>query len=176
MSDRENIALVEPYLACWRAGDADAFAPLFAEDAVSQDGPQPPVHGRDAVLASLARVFASFEFLDTEVRHVVAAGDVVLTERVDRHRNRATGREAVISLAGICQVLDAIERHGGYVFKATGDAFYAAFARATDVVTAAVAQTLGIDLWTGDESKHRAIAGRLPLVTWIGDFGGLGTR
>ena len=33
---------------------------------------------------------------------------------------------------------EAIERHGGHVFKTIGDAFYAAFARATDAVAAAV--------------------------------------
>src|SRR5215213_11075648 len=35
-------------------------------------------------------------------------------------------------------VREAIERHGGYVFKTMGDAFYAAFNTATDGVRAAV--------------------------------------
>ena len=35
-------------------------------------------------------------------------------------------------------VREATERHGGFVFKTMGDAFYAAFARATDAVAAAV--------------------------------------
>jgi len=36
-------------------------------------------------------------------------------------------------------VREAIERHGGFVFKTMGDAFYAAFTRATDAIAAAVA-------------------------------------
>src|SRR5215217_327452 len=36
-------------------------------------------------------------------------------------------------------VRDAIERYGGHVFKTMGDAFYAAFARATDAIASAVA-------------------------------------
>ena len=36
-------------------------------------------------------------------------------------------------------VRDAIEAHGGHVFKTVGDAFYAAFATAPDALAAALA-------------------------------------
>src|SRR5215218_5044310 len=44
---------------------------------------------------------------------------------------------------------EAIGRHGGYVFKTMGDAFYAAFARAPDAVAAAVAaqRALAAEPW-----------------------------
>lgn len=42
-----------------------------------------------------------------------------------------------------------------------------------DAQFVAVAQLLGIDLWTGDTSMLRAIGGRIASVRWIGDFRGL---
>ena len=46
---------------------------------------------------------------------------------------------------------EAIERHGGYVFKTVGDAFCAAFARATDAVVAATTaqRALATEDWVG---------------------------
>ena len=62
---------------------------------------------------------------------------------------------------------DAIQRHGGYVFKTMGDAFYAAFARATDAVMAAVAaqRALAAEPW-GEASPGRV---RMALHTGAAD-------
>jgi len=46
-------------------------------------------------------------------------------------------------------IRDAIEKHGGYVVKTTGDGFHAAFATAHDAVSAAVdaQRALGAEPW-----------------------------
>ncbi len=106
MAESENIALVEHFLQCWRGGDAAAFGPLFTEDAVYQDGPRPPVQGREAIVAFIARIYSGWEFLDTQVRHLAAAGDIVFVERVDRWRNRTSGREGTIPAASVFEVRD----------------------------------------------------------------------
>src|SRR5215218_3122874 len=64
-------------------------------------------------------------------------------------------------------VRDAVERHGGHVFKTLGDAFYAAFARATDAVMAAVAaqRALAAESW-GEASPGRV---RMALHTGTAD-------
>jgi class 3 adenylate cyclase len=64
-------------------------------------------------------------------------------------------------------VRDAIERHGGHIFKTVGDAFYAAFARVSDAVTAAVAaqRALATEPW-GDAGPGRV---RMALHTGAAD-------
>src|SRR5215207_8912657 len=61
-------------------------------------------------------------------------------------------------------VRDAVERHGGHVFKTLGDAFYAAFARATDAVMAAVAAQRAL----AAESWGAAGAGRVRMALHTG--------
>jgi len=83
MADGENVALIRRFLeACARA-DADEFASYFTEDAVWWNAPWSPVAGRAAIREALRRGAARMTALPWEVRHIVAAGDVVLTERVD---------------------------------------------------------------------------------------------
>jgi limonene-1,2-epoxide hydrolase len=79
----ENKALIRRFLeACVRA-DAEEFAGYFTEDAVWWNAPWPPVVGRAAISETLRRGAAQLTALPWEVRHLVAAGAVVLTERVD---------------------------------------------------------------------------------------------
>src|SRR5215207_8418442 len=61
-------------------------------------------------------------------------------------------------------VRDAVERHGGHVFKTLGDAFYAAFARATDAVAAAVAAQRAL----ADAAGGAADAGRVRMALHTG--------
>lgn len=77
------VALVRRFLeACARA-DPEEFAGYFAEDAVGWNAPWRAVVGRDAIRDTLRRGTERVTALSWEVRHIVADGDVVLTERVD---------------------------------------------------------------------------------------------
>ncbi|HYZ09151.1 MAG TPA: nuclear transport factor 2 family protein [Pseudonocardiaceae bacterium] len=79
----ETIALIRRFLeACVRA-DAEEFAGYFTEDAVWWNAPWSPVTGREAIRETLRRGAARMTARPWEVRHIVAEGDVVLTERVD---------------------------------------------------------------------------------------------
>jgi len=78
-----NLALVRRFLeACVRA-DPDEFAGYFVEDAVWWNAPWQPVQGRDAIRETLRRGAEQMRALPWELLHIAAAGDVVLTERVD---------------------------------------------------------------------------------------------
>src|SRR5215211_7542640 len=59
---------------------------------------------------------------------------------------------------------EAIERHGGHIFKTMGDAFYAAFARATDAVAAAVEVQRAL----ASESWGAASPGRVRMALHAG--------
>ena len=71
--------------ACVRA-DVDEFADFFTDDAVWWNSPWQPVVGRDAIRETLRRGAERMTALPWEIRHIVAEGDTVLTERVDHFK------------------------------------------------------------------------------------------
>jgi limonene-1,2-epoxide hydrolase len=83
MDQSENIALIECFIdACARA-EPDEFASYFTEDAVWWNAPWNAIHGRAAIRETLRRGAARMTALPWEIRHIVANGDIVLTERID---------------------------------------------------------------------------------------------
>ena len=83
MNKPENIALIERFIdACARA-DLDEFASYFTEDAVWWNAPWNAIHGRAAIRETLRRGAARMTALPWEIRHIVANGAIVLTERID---------------------------------------------------------------------------------------------
>jgi len=68
--------------ACVRA-DPEEFASYFCEDAVWWNSPWRAVEGREAIRETLRRGAKQMTALPWEIRHIVADGDVVMTERVD---------------------------------------------------------------------------------------------
>lgn len=80
---QKNIELISQFIqACVRA-DPDEFASYFTEDAIWWNSPWPPVKGRDAIRETLRRGSQKMAALPWEIRHIVADGNVVLTERGD---------------------------------------------------------------------------------------------
>jgi limonene-1,2-epoxide hydrolase len=83
MENAQAVALIRRFIeACVRA-DCDEFASYFAEDAEWWNAPWEPVRGREAIRETLRRGAQRMKALPWEIRHVVADGKVVLTERVD---------------------------------------------------------------------------------------------
>ena len=74
---------VEAFIQAWPAGDADTLAAFFSEDAVYNNGPFEPVIGRAAIVASLASFMAMGGDVSVDLLHLVADGEIVLTERID---------------------------------------------------------------------------------------------
>lgn len=74
---------VDAFVAAWPTGDATPMAALFAEDASYRNGPHEPVHGRDAIAATLAGFMAMGGEVAVELIHVLADDHVVMTERID---------------------------------------------------------------------------------------------
>ncbi|MGA9564504.1 MAG: limonene-1,2-epoxide hydrolase family protein [Candidatus Korobacteraceae bacterium] len=83
MDNAESVALVRRFLEASVRADCDEFASYFTEDAVWSNAPWEPVRGREAIRDTLRRGAQSMIALPWELRHIVADGDVVLTERVD---------------------------------------------------------------------------------------------
>ena len=84
MSESENIDLIRRFCAAWATPDIAKLLAFFTDDAVYHNMPVQPVQGKDAIKGIIEQFMAPFERGDWEIRHIAAAGDVVLTERVDR--------------------------------------------------------------------------------------------
>ena len=75
--------LVERFCGLWEKNDLDGIIDCFASDAVYHNIPLDPVEGVDAIRATIAGFTTGVERIEFRVLHIAAAGDVVLTERVD---------------------------------------------------------------------------------------------
>jgi len=84
MSEAENIDLVRKFCAAWEKGDIAAIVGFFTDDAIYHNMPIQPIQGKDAIKGVIEQFMAPFERAEFIVTHIAAAGDVVLTERIDR--------------------------------------------------------------------------------------------
>jgi len=76
-------AIVREFCDTWARGDLDAIMAFFADDAVYHNIPVAPVTGVDVIRQTIAGFTTGVDKVAFEVKHLVADGDVVLTERVD---------------------------------------------------------------------------------------------
>jgi limonene-1,2-epoxide hydrolase len=79
----DNVYLIRRFIEVCVRADADEFASYFCEDAVWWNSPWKPIEGREAIREALRRGAEQMTALPWEIRHIVAGGDVVMTERVD---------------------------------------------------------------------------------------------
>lgn len=81
MADAAEV--VREFCDAWANGDLDALIERFTDDAVYHNIPVDPVSGKEAIRATIAGFTTGVESVEFRVLHLAAAGDVVLTERVD---------------------------------------------------------------------------------------------
>ena len=84
MAESDNIELVRRFCAAWANLDIPKMMDFFTDDAIYHNMPIQPIQGKDAIKSVIEQVVAPFERTDWEITHIVASGDVVLTERIDR--------------------------------------------------------------------------------------------
>jgi limonene-1,2-epoxide hydrolase len=82
----EPLDVVTRFCAAWQDVDLDEILSFLGDDAVYHNIPLDPVTGKDAIRATIAGFTAGVERIEFDVLHiaVTSAGNVVLTERVDR--------------------------------------------------------------------------------------------
>ena len=77
------LAVVSSFCAAWSRLDIDELMGYFRDDAVYHNIPVDPVAGLENIKATIVGFTAGWDRVEFEVRHAVATGDVVLTERID---------------------------------------------------------------------------------------------
>jgi limonene-1,2-epoxide hydrolase len=82
MSDATDLIL--RFCDEWGKGaDIDTLCSYFTDDAVYHNIPVDPVVGRDAIKATITMFTTGVERMEFRVTNIAAAGNVVMTERVD---------------------------------------------------------------------------------------------
>ena len=94
------------FTAAWPTGDAARLGRFFSEDAEYRNGPIEPVHGREAIVADLARMMSLGGEVDAVIRHLLSDGAVVMTERIDYVR--LGGKTAGLMIAGVFEIHDGL--------------------------------------------------------------------
>ena len=94
------------FMTAWPTGDAATLSRFFSEEAEYCNGSLDPIHGREAIVADLARMMSLGGEVDADIRHLLSDGAVVMTERVDYVR--LGGKTAGLRIAGVFEVHDGV--------------------------------------------------------------------
>lgn len=85
----DNARIVRDFIHAWSRLDADELADFFTEDGVYHNIPIQAVVGRENVRAMIKGFLGSWQETDWEIRTLLASGDTVVVERVDRIKSSA---------------------------------------------------------------------------------------
>lgn len=114
-STLENTQVVDALIEAYNASDADAFANLFAEDAVAYEHPGVPAQvGRESIRAFYKAGFAAHPENRTVVLHRIVIGNYVIDHEQVR---RSPAHEPFETLAinevrdGLVRRLDLVRKH-----------------------------------------------------------------
>jgi limonene-1,2-epoxide hydrolase len=81
---QRNEQTIRAFIAAWSRLDATELAGYFAEDGCYYNMPTQPVRGRDNVESFIGQFLATWTATDWEILNIMAAGDVVIAERLDK--------------------------------------------------------------------------------------------
>ena len=80
----DNVQIIRDFIGAWSRLDSVELASYFTADGCYYNMPTQPVKGRENVQKFIAGFIANWASTDWEILHLVAQGDVVFCERVDR--------------------------------------------------------------------------------------------
>ena len=84
--------------------DAKRLGSYFTDDAVYHNIPLAPISGREAIEKTLGGMGAAMQSAGWVVKHQLAAGNVVMNERVDRFT--AGGKKVEVPVVGVFELRD----------------------------------------------------------------------
>ena len=98
--------IVRDFSAAWGRADLDFIMDAFAEDAIYHNMPMQALEGKAAIRAGIeAFLKQSPAGIDFEIVNQVAAGNLVMNERIDTFENE--GNKTAAPVAGFFQIDDA---------------------------------------------------------------------
>ena len=100
----DNIAIVEKFCAAFARRDSAELIEYFADGAVYHNMPMAPVTGKDAIKGVLDMFLTTATSAEFVMLKIAAAGDTVLTERVDEFS--IGGASIDLPVAGVFELRD----------------------------------------------------------------------
>ncbi len=100
----DSIQTVRDFCAAWEARDQQRILDGFTDDAVYHNMPMAPAKGKDAIKGLLGMILTPASDVKFEIKHIVANGDAVLTERVDTFV--IAGKTVTLPVMGVFEVRD----------------------------------------------------------------------
>jgi limonene-1,2-epoxide hydrolase len=102
MADAKQV--VREFCAAWASMDQQRILDAFTDDAIYHNMPMAPAQGKDAIKGLLGFILGPASSVNFEIKHIVADGDVVLTERVDTFQ--MGGKTVKLDVMGAFEVRD----------------------------------------------------------------------
>ena len=125
----ENEVIIREFIAAWSRLDAGELAGYFAEEGVYHNMPSGPVQGRGNIEQFIAGFIAPWQSTDWEIITLLADGDTVVVERLDK--TVVAGSEVNLPCLGVFEMADGKIRAWRDYFDLT---------TYTDALTAALAE------------------------------------
>lgn len=111
----ENTKVIDALVHAYNSGNADAFAELFAEDAIAYEHPNIPAQiGREGIRAFYKKRFAEFPQNRTQVLHRIIIGDYV----IDHERSQRSPDHEPFDVVAINELRDGFIQRLDLVRKA----------------------------------------------------------
>ena len=100
----DNAATIRAFIDAWQRLDVDELVGYFTDDGVYHNMPMGPAEGRAAVRELIGGVVGSWSSAEWEITNLVAEGDIVVAERVDRAD--VGGKPLALPCLGIFEMRD----------------------------------------------------------------------
>ncbi|MBM3554150.1 MAG: limonene-1,2-epoxide hydrolase [Alphaproteobacteria bacterium] len=99
-----NEQVIRDFIAAWPRLDAEELGGYFSEDGVYHNMPAAPVTGRANIVKFIGKFVSQWTSTEWDVLNILANGDVVIAERLDRTR---IGAKAVnLPCCGVFEMRD----------------------------------------------------------------------
>lgn len=102
MSD--NAQIIRNFIAAWSRLDVEELLDYFTEDGTYYNMPLEPVSGRDNVRQLIAGFLSSWTATEWEILNLLADGDVVIAERLDK--TKAGDKSVDLPCTGVFEMRD----------------------------------------------------------------------
>jgi len=98
----KNEQIIRNFIAAWSRLDAEELVQYFTEDGVYHNMPTQPVSGHQALRAFIAAFLKGWSSTEWDVLNLVAQGDLVIAERLDR--TVANGKPVNLPCCGVFEM------------------------------------------------------------------------
>lgn len=98
----QNQQIIREFVAAWSRLDADELVTYFTADGTYYNMPIAPVSGEENLREFIGNFLQSWDKTDWEILNIMAHGDVVFVERIDR--TVVAGRQVDLPCVGVFEM------------------------------------------------------------------------